>query len=148
MSKSSKESELELLVASSLHDAPWDGDSLLLAERLIAEGKGRDLFEALVDESRGHGQDVVCSVMALLERMMDASPRVAAYLMARLYPLAGRAREHETYRGIELWMHGLSVIGVADILKSLATEGVRPALKSRYEEWARLIEERATQGEG
>jgi hypothetical protein len=145
MSNSSNDTRLEHLVASSLRDSPSDGDSLVFAERLICEGKGRALFEALVHESRGDLQDVVANVMGQLEQMMDASPRVASYLMARLYPLAGRARDHETYRRIELWMHDISVIGVAQVLRSLAREGVRPALKSRYEEWARLMEERSTQ---
>ena|ERR1700741_2264540 len=130
-------------VASLLHDEPCDSDALLSAELLIAEGQGRVLFEAFVDETEGDRQGRVRSTMSLLEQMVDASPRVAAYLMARLYPIAARSRDHETYRGIELWMHGFHTNGVADILKSLAAEDVRHSVKSRYEEWATLVDERA-----
>ncbi len=92
---------------------------------------------------RTGAEDVpVAEAMIVLEEIADASPVVAAYLMARLYPVAGRKRYHEVFNGIELWIQHFDGVGVAEVLRRLGQEGVRRSLGTRYSAWATAIEER------
>jgi hypothetical protein len=82
----------------------------------------------------------VLSVMTMLESMFDDAPAVGAYLMARLYKLAAHARDHETRMAIGLWIEGSKSNEVAEVLRKLASEGIRPMLVKRYLQWAEDLE--------
>ena len=96
----------------------------------------------MLEAQREGGDDepaAIVAMMSSLEAMMDASPGVAGYLMARLQPLAGRRRLHATYDGIELWMAESRSDALAESLTRLAGEGVRPLMRKRCEAWAARI---------
>lgn len=81
--------------------------------------------------------------MQTLERLWPHAADVSGYLMARLYPIASRYKDHDTYDAIELWMVGSSSVALADALVQLAAEGPRPKLQSRYVAWAASMNQRA-----
>jgi hypothetical protein len=129
-------------LARALAGAPRRAVLLSSAAQQIADGKGELLFAALLRVLQGPGGDetsAVVATMPLLEAMMDESPGVAGYLMARLYPIAARRRLHHTYDAIDLWMHETTSDDLAESLTRLADEGVRPRMRARYQEWAARI---------
>lgn len=136
-----QELEAVAALARSLNNDPLGITALSEAAERIAAGQGRPLFDALLATWR-HNEDedaAVVAMMGSLEKMMDVSPGVAGYLMARLHPVAGRRYLHSTRDGIELWMWESRSPDVADSLMRLAQEDVRPRLRESCEEWATRI---------
>jgi hypothetical protein len=130
-------------LAHALSTAPHDRESLSSAAQQIAGGNGRILFEALLERQQVCGGDqdmVVAFTAALLERMMDARPGVAGYLLARLMRIA---RQHNVYDGIGLALGSNPTEELADNLMRLASEGFGPRLRTWYEACAADIRERA-----
>ncbi len=130
-------------LARSLCDDPRDAATLSSAAEVIAEGQGRLLFEAVLEARKDPMADnddaAIVATMSSLEKMMDANPGVAGYLMARLHPIAGARYLHATCEGIELWMWHSTSVDVAESLMRLVHEGVRPRLRKNYEKWADRI---------
>jgi hypothetical protein len=134
------------ILAQALGERPQDREALSQSAAQIANGKGRALFESLLDVARGQSDDETAAIprmMSWLEAMMSARAGVAGYLMARLYPIAGQRHLHATYDAIDLWMHESTSIELANFLVKLADEGVRPKLRARYESWAKGIRDKA-----
>jgi len=135
-------------VAERLREGPHDPEALSLAADYIASGNGAALFDALSNEIQRHSEDKdspVPAMMLLLQQIMDSNSMVAGYLMARLYPLAGRHYYSHIYDAIELWMYHSTSIELADALQRLAVEGIRPALRKRYGAWSETIRQNAIQ---
>jgi hypothetical protein len=123
---------------------PCASAALDAAAAHIAAGRGEHLFRALLAaRPDDDGDAAVADTMATLESMTDARPAVAGYLMARLFPLAGRRYLHHIADGIDLHMDASASTALADALEGLAAEGVRPLLQKRYREWATTIRRRA-----
>ncbi|MFP2899321.1 hypothetical protein [Corallococcus sp. 4LFB] len=146
MSKRVEDQEFIQWVATELVESPHRTDVLSAATQILDEGEGASLFEALRKQVGLHAEEyeLVRRIMLLLESMMDVQPRLAGYLMARLYPLAGRKYAHDVYNAIELWMKASDSVALADALMSLCAEPVRPMLRKSYQEWAEGIKKRAT----
>lgn len=141
MSTSSKDLDLCRAIALSLRESPTKAETLVEADRLISSGSGRALFDTLVanESTEQEGRRLVAQhLMPILEQIIDSSPRVGAYLMGRLYPLAGRTC-HEVYNGIELWMNSLATPEQAEVIARLASETSGPSLRRRYLEWSSHI---------
>lgn len=145
MSTSPKDLELCRGVALWLCEFQTKTEVLIEADRLVLSGKGKALFDAIVanEKMRQEGRrSIAHQVMPILEQVIDSSPRVGAYLMARLYPPAGRTC-HEVYNGIGLWMNSLATTEEAEVIAMLASETNGLALKKRYLEWSSHILENA-----
>ena len=130
-------------LAHKLSLDPHDREILSLAAQQIASGNGRFLFNALLERQRSCGGDEdadVVFMVALLERMMDARPGVAGYLLARLMLIA---RHAHVYDGIGLSLGANPTEELADNLMLLAGEGVRPWRRNWYEKCAADIRMRA-----
>ena len=121
--------------------------SIARARAEIAEGHGTALFSALFDQHRRESADVaiiaVGGTMQTLERLWPHAPDISGYLMARLYPVASRYKDHDTYDAIALWMDSSSSAALAEALVLLVGEGLRPKLRARYAAWAASIHQRA-----
>lgn len=139
-------SEIEAIawLGRSLRDNPRGPASVSLAAEQIKGGHGERLFKELLNARREVEADedtVVIATMTALEAMMSVNPGVAGYLMARLFPVAGRRYLHSIADGIDLWIDASTSADLADALSRLAHEGVRPLLRKRYESWAAKIRE-------
>ncbi|RKH96054.1 hypothetical protein [Corallococcus exiguus] len=147
MSKHTEDQDSIRLVASEWVEGPPRSDVLSAAAQIVDDGGGASLFDGLRKQVGLHAEDyeLVRRLMLLLEAAMDVEPRVAGYLMARLYPLAGRKCAHDVYNAIELWMDASDSMALADALMALSAEPVRPMLKKCYREWAEGIKKRASQ---
>ncbi|WP_147469457.1 hypothetical protein [Corallococcus sp. AB045] len=134
------------LVVSEWVEGPHRSNVLAAAAQIVDEGDGASLFDALRKQVGLHAEDyeLVRRLMLLLEAAMDVEPRVAGYLMARLYPLAGRKYAHDVYNAVELWMDASDSMALADALMALSEEPVRPLLRKCYREWAEGIKKRAS----
>jgi hypothetical protein len=127
----------------TLCETPHDHASLSSAAEQIANGNGNLVLEALLKARGGSEFDeksAVIATMPLLETMMDASPGVAGYLMARLYPIAARRKLNHIDDAIGLWMVNSASEELAESLTMLANEGTRPSsLRRIYAAWAENI---------
>ena len=130
-------------LARSLRETPCDRPSLSSAAEQIGDGKGRLVLKALLEAQGGSDSDeksAVIATMPLLETMMDASPGVAGYLMATLYPIAARRKLNHINDTIGLWMVNSTSEEVAESLTRLANEGTPPSSVRRiYAAWAENI---------
>ncbi len=136
--------ELEAIaqLGRALRDDPRNRASLSLAAAQIESGRGEHLFKALLDARREGEADeeaAVLATMTSLDAMMRIDPGVAGYLMARLFPVAGRRYLHQVADAIDLWIDASTSAELADTLTRLANEGVRPLLRKRYEAWSAKI---------
>jgi hypothetical protein len=145
MSSVSKGADVGTRIADSLFESPSDADALASARQMILRGEGKAVFDSLVSNAKHtlSSDEIVPSLMSLLEKASDSDPLVGAYLMARLYPFAGKKHDHKICNGIELWMHSLASAEVAEAIAQLARERVRPSLQTRYEGWANAIRKKA-----
>jgi len=118
---------------------PTEPVLLAAASAHLQSGAGEALFDALLD---AHGGDARAT-MTTLEKMFDARPAVAGYLMARLLYVASGQKHHSVYDAIGLWMDDCADPTLAAALTRLADEGVRPLLADQCRAWAEHITARA-----
>ncbi len=136
----------EAALARALVASPRDASTLDAAAALIAAGRGEALLDALLDARRVDetlGDAAIVETMLTLEAVMPARPDVAGYLMARLYPLAGKRFLHHIADAIGLHLHASASVALADTLTRLAGEGLRPQSQRRLHAWAEAIRARA-----
>ncbi|NPC53682.1 hypothetical protein HPC50_42375 [Corallococcus exiguus] len=146
MIKRTEDQDFIRFVASELVEDPHSSDVLSAAAKIVDEGGGAALFDALLAQVglNAEGYELVRRIMLLLEAAMDVEPRVAGYLMAKLYPLASQKYAHDVYDAIGLWMSNSDSMALADVLMVLSAEPVRPLLWKSYQEWAEGIRRRAS----
>jgi hypothetical protein len=124
--------------AAFLRDLPGDEEALAFACEHIEAGLGGSLFDGIIEAFKSDSSEahpIVPLVMRMLEAAMDVNPKVAGYLMGRLYPLASRKRHHEVCDAIDLWMYNTTSVEVADGLRLLVAEPMRPQLRERCIRW-------------
>ena len=91
-------------------------------------------------EHAGAREGGVLEVMSTLEGMMDAEPFSATYLMASLYPIAARRREHAICDAVNLWMHSPLPSMSIEALRKLAQEGMRLRFEQQLSAWIAALE--------
>jgi hypothetical protein len=131
--------------AEDLSDETSNPKELSAAAKAIENGNGALVLDAMLDVQRTNladEQEVILGTMSQLEKIFDAKPEVAGYLMARLYPLASRRFLHQTCDAIALWIDHSRSPALADNLVRLSNEGVRPQLQKLYQSWAEQIRDR------
>lgn len=134
-------------LARRLLESPCDRTLVTAALEMIEDGRGGELFRHLLNAVKHDmpegGQHVQTSaLMVLLEEMMNADRAVGGYLMAKLYPHAGAAKDHTTFNAIELWINDSSSLEPASALDALSREPGRPRMQARYKAWSDAIRER------
>lgn len=134
MNPNSEDTEL----AKRLRDDPRSEKLLGDASEAIANGRGEKLLFALNDKLTANGTETtaVSATMALLETMMETAPRVAEYLMIKLYPIASSLFMHDVCDAIELWLLENASPELASLIGQLANEEKDPLTARRMLEWA------------
>ena len=111
---------------------------LSVLESRILNNEGKSLFSTLhnlTKELAGDKYAQIDLVMKIAESLMDENPFIGAYLMARLYPLAGTGKNHEVLNGIRLWMARARDSESARALNQLCKEDISPSLRKQIGLW-------------
>lgn len=104
---------------------------------------GNELFSTLYSLIKDKGLDKyeqAASLMKIAEAIIDKNVFIGTYLMARLYPLAGSARNHEVLDAIRIWMFQARSKGAEDALKRLLSEEASSSLKKQVQLWLQRVD--------
>lgn len=120
--------KLDVSLLSSLEVGILEnGGELFSALHILLKEKGLDKYEQ------------VALLMEIAETIIDQNIFIGTYLMARLYPLAGSAGNHEVLDAIRIWMSQASSKEAEDALNQLLSEKASSSLKKQVQLWLQRI---------